>query len=276
MKIKLFTMVKNEIDIIDEWIFYHGSIFEYKNLFIIDNYSDDGTYEKLLRLKNVGINLYRKPDYKKKGEYMTQFYETCCDPDDIVYPLDIDEFIVFFDKYSKKISVDKHTIISYISNLPDAEIYKTNYINAMPTQYFPEGFKNAVCECNLGIYDDNYNSHAKSFMQKKLYSGKIDHGNHIPSNNYFMTSLCLVHFHTRNLEQIKKKIYCNVGGFGYDTNNVEKLKKIIKINPICDGSHHIVKLISILEKKFTLPFYTFDEEGIDLTPLNDHVKRLYP
>jgi len=275
MQIKLFTMVKNEIDIINEWVFYHGSIFGYKNIYIIDNYSDDGTYEKLVQLKNIGINLYQKPDYKKKGEYMTWFYENVCDPDDIAYPIDIDEFIIFYDKYSKKISVDKHTIISYITNLPDAEIYKTNYINAMPTQYFPEGFKNAVCECKMGIYDGNYETLAKSFMQKKLYSGKIDHGNHIPTDNYFMTSLCLVHFHTRNLEQIKKKIYCNVSGLGYDANNLEELKKIIRINPTCEGCHHIVKLIKILENNFKLEFYTFNKEGIDLTPLNNFVKRLY-
>ena len=129
MQIKLFTMVKNEIDIIDDWVFYHGSIFGYKNIYIIDNYSDDGTYEKLLRLKQTGIHLTRHQDYKRKGEFMTWYFNNCCNPDNIAYPIDIDEFIVFFDKYSRTISIDKNTILSYLKNLPDAEIYKTNYIN---------------------------------------------------------------------------------------------------------------------------------------------------
>ena len=46
MQIKLFTMVKNEVDIVVDWVFYHGFIFGYSNLYIIDNYSEDGTYEK--------------------------------------------------------------------------------------------------------------------------------------------------------------------------------------------------------------------------------------
>ena len=45
MIIKLFTMVKNESDIIEHWIKYHGKLFGYDNLYIIDNKSDDGTWE---------------------------------------------------------------------------------------------------------------------------------------------------------------------------------------------------------------------------------------
>ena len=47
MKIKVLTMVKNEEDIIEYWINYHGTIFGYRNIYIVDNYSDDGTYEKI-------------------------------------------------------------------------------------------------------------------------------------------------------------------------------------------------------------------------------------
>ena len=36
MKIKLFTMVKNEDDIVEQWIQYHGKLFGYNNLSIVD------------------------------------------------------------------------------------------------------------------------------------------------------------------------------------------------------------------------------------------------
>ena len=69
--IKIFTMVKDENDIIIDWILYHGYIFGYNNIYIIDNFSTDGTYELILKFNNL-INIYRKDDYKKKGVYMTE------------------------------------------------------------------------------------------------------------------------------------------------------------------------------------------------------------
>ena len=38
-------MVKDEDDIIREWIEYCGNLFSYENLYIIDNYSTNNTYE---------------------------------------------------------------------------------------------------------------------------------------------------------------------------------------------------------------------------------------
>jgi hypothetical protein len=45
MRIKLFTMVKDEIDIIRDWIIYHGCMFGWDSIYVIDNFSTDGTYE---------------------------------------------------------------------------------------------------------------------------------------------------------------------------------------------------------------------------------------
>ena len=68
--VKIFTMVKDEVDIVREWIIYHGDIFGYSNLYIIDNYSSDGTWELLQEYKNT-IHIYRLPNYNLKGKYMT-------------------------------------------------------------------------------------------------------------------------------------------------------------------------------------------------------------
>ena len=47
---KIFTMVKGEVDIVKDWVMYHGNLFGFTNLYIIDNFSRDGTYEILLKL----------------------------------------------------------------------------------------------------------------------------------------------------------------------------------------------------------------------------------
>jgi len=105
--IKLFTIVKDECDIIREWIIYHGYLFGYENLFIIDNNSTDGTFEIMQEFLKNGINISREYDYSKKGTYMQTLINNNCKIGDIAYPLDIDEFIVYHNRGSKEILCDK-------------------------------------------------------------------------------------------------------------------------------------------------------------------------
>ena len=42
---KVFTMVKGENDIVEDWVLYHGHLFGFRNIYVIDNLSLDGTYE---------------------------------------------------------------------------------------------------------------------------------------------------------------------------------------------------------------------------------------
>ena len=50
LTVKLFTMVKDEDDIIDIWIKYHGWLFGYNNLYIVDNFSTDNTYNIIKKI----------------------------------------------------------------------------------------------------------------------------------------------------------------------------------------------------------------------------------
>ena len=96
---KIFTMVKGEVDIVSDWVLYHGTIFGFANLYIIDNLSQDGTWEELKSLKNkYNINICRLPDYTKKGDYMTMLMKSFCVKGELAFPIDIDEFIVCYDK----------------------------------------------------------------------------------------------------------------------------------------------------------------------------------
>ena len=126
---KIFTMVKGEVDIVNEWVLYHGSLFGFQNLYVIDNLSRDGTWEALVNLKKkYKINITRLPDYKKKGEYMTTMFRSFCRPGEIGIPIDIDEFIVYYDKHTNKISCDGNKIFSVLKSLPPSQVYKMNYI----------------------------------------------------------------------------------------------------------------------------------------------------
>ena len=267
--IKLFTMVKDEVDIIEDWLIYHGSMFGYGNIYVIDNYSSDGTYE-ILKKYSDKINLKKEADYSQKGIFMTELINKHCKKG-TAFPIDVDEFIVYND--NNNIIVDKIFINNYINNLPKFAIYKCNYIHTIITNDFINGYDRATTQCKYGNYTD-MKELSKSFINTNLFKGKIDHGNHLPTSDYFLTNICLVHYHCRNLEQMKKKVLNNVLGLGYE-NNINSLKKQLSINKCCPGNHHINNQINILEDNYNLPICNPNENFINLSVLAQRIQNGY-
>ena len=82
-----------------------------------------------------------------------------------------------------------------------------NYINAKNLS--PTGYERATVETEYGNYCD-YQTNAKSFFHSKLFHGQIDHGNHYNTSNFYLSSLCLIHYHCRNLNQMKKILWVDL------------------------------------------------------------------
>lgn len=292
--IKIFTIVKDEIDIVVEWVMYHGHIFGFQNLYIIDNMSVDGTYEKLLELQQShGCNVSQKSDYSMKGKYMTQYIREFCKEKDstgnyvipIAYPIDIDEFITLYDNKTHTVSCDKQRILAYFKDtiLPfidrnDHVFFKANYVISKIMSDAPNGisgYNNAVMECTHGKYAD-YGNFAKTFFSSKQvieYGTHIDHGNHYMTNGYHLTSLVLVHYHNRSYDQMCKKIYNNVAGFKYPVNDSTALRNYTSR----EGGHHVQNRINVLNGTFKLEVEQVDtnrpssHSHISLHPVSEFI-----
>ena len=267
--VKIFTMVKDEVDVVRDWVIYHGCMFGWNNIYVIDNYSTDGTYEALQEFKDL-IYITREPDYKKKGEYMNKLIKQYSNGNDrLAFPIDIDEFIVYHERGSKDINVDKNLITNYINNLPKCRVYKANYLYPILTK--SEGFNRATIELDYSSYNDMGNL-AKSFIDTRYFKGIIDHGNHICCKDYHLTNIVLVHYHWRNKEQMKKKTLNNVIGLGYNP-NLKSLYELLKTNKTCQGFHHVQRQIEIYENRFELPHnLNIDiNNSISIIPLKDRI-----
>lgn len=239
MKVVVATMVKNEDDIVKEWLEYHGSLFGFENLYVIDNLSTDNTFKICEEYVSKGIHLERKGDYLKKGEYMTNYKNKI--PCDFFIPLDIDEFIVYYNKEENNIS--HGNIVSYLkelqSNNSSNVMFKMNYILPIRTNT-----ETTLKRFSHGYVSD-YKDAAKTFFQntENYKTLSIDHGNHMWCKNWILSDLHLIHFHKRSDEQHKKKIVANITGLGYKM-DLEELKKKRKD---CDGIHHVKMAIYMLE-----------------------------
>lgn len=274
MKIKLFTMVKSEVDIVEHWVKYHGSLFGYTNLHIIDNYSDDGTYEKLLEFAEEGVHVSRELDYRKKGDFMTKLIhdQRKVDPYEVAIPMDIDEFLVHYDKAQN--TLNPSNTCRYINQLLDTSekgVFKMNYVVSAVDSKDNYGYENAVLESKTGHYQD-YGRLAKTFFNLKEWSGELDHGNHYVCHDYVLTDLVLVHYHCRNLDQMKKKVTVNVQGLGYEINR-EKLQELLTGHEEqVDGEHHVQHMIKILDNTFGIDTSVNGE--VSLKPMVEYCSTL--
>ena len=77
MKIKIFTVTKDEYDLIQEFIDFYGYIFGYDNLIIIDNGSTNTSvleyYNRVKREKNVNIVSETGYENCKQGDHFTKY-----------------------------------------------------------------------------------------------------------------------------------------------------------------------------------------------------------
>ncbi len=93
MKVKLFCMQKDEEDILHEWIIYHSYLFGIENIHLIDNGSGESSLQILEQYKALGLNVYSRPEYSRKGDYICELIKENMNECDYAIPLDIDEFI---------------------------------------------------------------------------------------------------------------------------------------------------------------------------------------
>lgn len=95
INIKLVTFHKNNPLMLLFWVRYHGALFGYDNIHVIDNDSNNQTLLTLRKMKRMGAthSVYKKTYYNKwiaVTNYLKQHNTT----GNLLIPLDVDEFIV--------------------------------------------------------------------------------------------------------------------------------------------------------------------------------------
>lgn len=101
MKISFLMMQKNEDVLLKLWATYHGELFGYQNLHILDNGSTlSSVVGELKNLEDKGAHVERRhstvADFARKGELIAariQFLDAN-DPSDFYFPVDCDELVM--------------------------------------------------------------------------------------------------------------------------------------------------------------------------------------
>ncbi|RQW88301.1 MAG: hypothetical protein EHM79_06030 [Geobacter sp.] len=196
MKTAVVAVVKNEIDIIDVFLDHVVSCFDF--VYLCDNFSSDGTYEKLLEkaTHTDKIRLFRLKSKSFIQSALVSFLVNTCfsleDPD-VIFMLDADEFLPFPDAASLKVCLkllDTELIYMHWDNM--VLDHEGRLVTAPP--YRSKISKVAIFRA----------------VKKKFGRIRVDNGNHNIKRSRRLQSVIssfpLLHMPIRSEAQLMKKL----------------------------------------------------------------------
>ncbi len=202
------SMFKNEADIIESFIRYHSYIFD--GIVLLDNWSTDNSVQIVKKLQDEGLPVYLKTDSTiehEQGKKMTEllYYTQEKFNPDLIFPLDLDEFVIApgYPSNPREIinNLNLSDIVYYIQSLNYHPLDSDNYDEV----FVPKRVK------HLRVTMDPYPKVVITGELVKKNSPVITMGNHnvwVKDANIrweILPSLNLAHFQHRSLEHVKSK-----------------------------------------------------------------------
>ena len=250
MLIKIYTMEKDEDDILEEWIKYHAEIVGYNNIHIIDNHSGQATQEILTSYINQGINVRTGDDYRMKGDYIYDWIKSCPETH-LAIPLDLDEFIVLLESGDPiTVNTQSKVIRHYLEQLPSYSRYAFGgCLTSRNTKMFYHNPLHEISQFNyVNSIQTTLNGQQQNLNKKFFRSDQItglDHGNHNGSVNdngqdhFYETNLFLLHYHFRGVYKTIEKCRNDIIGLYGST----KVDEILYLDHLIDkgsrGVHNV-------------------------------------
>ena len=111
-------MTKNELPLIEDWIKYHGHLFSFENLFIIDGSTDQQVLNIYQKYENSGINVITtNANLNRLATEITSIMHRHKGRNSFLIKLDTDEFLAYR-KSDDGGEFANHDITSILNSLP--------------------------------------------------------------------------------------------------------------------------------------------------------------
>jgi len=167
MRVACVLMQRNEDLCLHPWFAWHGYLFGFENLFVLDHGSDDITVQETLkRFEALGAHVTRLPaaaDYREKGEFVTATMRVvdATGVYDLLLPLDCDEFVVMRD-FGGAPNAVREDILAYLETL-EGEVFavRENFLNMLrhPEIFFALPYSKVFFRSG-GIHNVDHGSHS--------------------------------------------------------------------------------------------------------------------
>lgn len=250
--IKIVLITKNEKYLIKDWIQYHGEIFGYENLYIIDDSDDIEVLNYYKTLSNLPINFYfnklnLNEVTNKINEVMYSIKNSC----DFMIKVDTDEFIGLYDETKNDISINKEIIRNAFTNLiVNGLKYKCSYtIYSLPLDSKDNPLEYVYFSQPGG------KTTFKTFFNSKTYL-YCDLGSHVGTvipryekdNKHNETNIIIIHYHNQNFDSYIDNCRKAIISHNYISLNDDKETQIRKLSekfgPSCHKAEYYLRYLT--------------------------------
>lgn len=207
----MFAIVRNEIDIIEDWLRWNLNLVGNGNIYILENMSDDGTYEILEKYQTQGkVHIERTTcNYfvEKKGimNRLINEHRDC----DLVVPIDADEFIV--GQKDGQILYEKNEILDLFAALPIEEYGAFKFGRIESCCHKPE-VTDPLVELTMFRQrtSKEWGELAQTFCAAKTFVRLKSAGHHravtsSKNQSYYYSNIGFLHFSNRGYAHFEKK-----------------------------------------------------------------------
>lgn len=301
--VKIFCVAKDESDLMESWLIYHGSLVGFENLVVMDNKSTCTTvlnvYEKY---KKQGVTVETCESFSgcAQGEAFTTSMRKQQNFCKFLIGIDADEFITFPDFLSGKRGADHKTRLrEYLLGLPDdtTKFEISTYFESVPDPssrfYVDHKIENPAQ--NISTFRRCTPRATKYFFRSGAFVSTVNgcHNGRVSRGKTRASSLCVVHYHSTGARRSIERARAIISAYGYanvDAALETQLRQLLRVtSPF--GSHRVTEygvflskvlvLRELAEKQLwpdshsvlmakALRFHTINRVGVDTA----HCKRL--
>ena len=203
MRAACVVMQRNEDICLHPWLAWHGHLFGFDSLYVLDHGSDDpAVWETLALFSKLGVHVIPLPpnaDYRDKGALVAQVIAAldAAGQYELLLPLDCDEFVVMRDA-DGRLACGKAELHAYLATLTGGTAPLLVTENLLNVLYDPGGFWPCPYE---------------KIIFTRGHVGMLDHGSHrctTCAEPPTPTRLVYAHFHhkpfVRQYEMSREKL----------------------------------------------------------------------
>ena len=251
--VKIFTVTKNETDLIEDFLLYNGKLVGFKNIVVIDNCSTCpivlSIYKKYIK---KGIEIVYEPNYEAGGQglayttHMKRFRSKCS----FLIGLDTDEFI----------NVENVQLYPYLLGLPkNATKFKVSrYMSSIPDPCSPTYVDQSVVRpvANIHTFKLETAKPPKYFFRAADFLSTVNgcHQGRTTNNVSLDVSLTYVHFHNTGCRRSIERARGIICGYNYtdiDSSMSKQLEDLSKVKSNI-GGHRVLEYSLFLSRVLCL------------------------
>lgn len=267
--VKIFTVTKNETDLIGDFVKYHGSMFGYTNVILIDN---DSTcpivLESYKTFRSMGVTIETHSSYRgtNQGEAFTKSMLNHKNECKFLVGLDTDKFIQFPDFLSMdpgKTSMPylRSRFRAYFSSLTRTKDSKFNVVscfNSVPNPDDPRYSDQKVDRPATDIVNFRQVSARpkKCFFRAETFLSTVNgcHKGRVSKGGEALSEICYVHFHDTGARRSIERARNIVCGYGYAEVDSPLQSQLMQLSEVSSpiGSHRVLEYALFLSRALTL------------------------